>query len=810
MWRIPRRRRLIWGSGAAVLVAACLLVWFYLGVGHIPAGAIVVPRDFPTIQDALKHTSPGATIVVRAGGGPYQGPLVIRTSEISIIATGGRAVITCNDAAEPGITIGARGVTLRGFEVKAPGIGVQLDLASDVTLTDVVIIGARIGIQMDRSNGNSITAVRVRDGKTGIEMTSANRNTLRRIRIASVADVGITLSNSWSNTIEDVAVNGAQVGISLEDDSEENRIAAFRGDDCSTSGVEMINSSSNTLTASSFTDCGIGIALTTAKNNTIERNRIRNSLKKGISLYKSQQNMFSLNTISSGLKDGIHLSESRSNSLVYNSVTGCGGTGIMLESGKSNLLLANRIDRNAIGIQCLEGMRNRVLRNKLSGNALAGIVLSEGADNLFLDNTVTETAYGIALIGSTGNQFLRNTVTTCSADGISLLNRADRTLLQDNIIEKNDIGVLVAASSQSSIADNHIRACRTAVKLFQSGTGTRVEGNLIADNSVGVEIASELNKDETILRGTDAELIPGEAGFHLVLANNTFAHNTSHAISNLTDAAVYAAGNYWSGRSEAGRVAGKVILPRSSWKGTVALGTTDSLDQIIIARILQQALTADGIKVIDLIGLGDARMVKAALLAGDVDLALADPSDVDAEELTSQGITISPPLAVEDRLSLVVSPDIAGSLSGNTISDLAAYLSNGGVALKLAVQNTIPQEQVRSLVSAYGIPLTTNNTVWTTGIDETETLLKLGTANAGIVHSIEETVTMLGFQVLDDERGVLRTSHTAFLAPQRVIDSLPEVGAVEQRLRPLLTTDTVHSLVSKVRLLHMDPREAVQ
>ncbi len=807
MRKVPRRRYLIWGSAAAALLVTGALTWFFVAARI--SGAIVVPRDFPTIQSALEHAAPGARIIVRANGGPYQGKLVIQTPDVSIVAAGGRAVITCSGT-KTGVTIGARGVTLRGFEVRSCDVGIQLKLASSVTLDDIVITEARIGIRLGESDGNVLRSISVRNGEIGIAMTSANRNMLHRIRIDAVTNVGIRLSSAWSNTIEHATVNGARIGISLEDDSEENRIASFVGNECSTSGVEILNSSSNAVTTSLLADCGVGITLNAAADNTIERNRIQNSVKQGISLYKSQQNMISLNTVSDGCKDGISLFESSDNSLVCNSVIGCSETGIMLESVRSSLLLGNKIDKNAIGIQCQKGAGNRVLRNRLSGNALAGIILSEGTANLFLDNSVAGSSYGIALIGSTRNQLLRNGVAACSADGISILNHADQNTIQDNTIEKNRTGVLVAASSQSTITDNRIRGCAVAVRLFQSGTGTKVEGNSIRDNSIGIEIASRLNEDRTILHDTATELLPGDTRFHLVLANNTFVHNTSYDISNLTDKTVYAAGNYWDGRSKGGRVQGKVVLPRSSWKGTIAIGATDSLDQIIIARLLQLALIADGVKVIDLIGLGDTGMVKAALLAGDVDLALADPSGVDTKELAERGIAVSPPLAVENRLSLVVSSDIADSLPGDKISDLAAYLSSGGATLKLAVPKSIPSTLVRTLASVYGLPITGDSVVWTGDIAETETLLKLGTVNAGIVHSLEETVTLMGFRALEDERGVFHVSHTAFLAPRRVIAALPEVGAVEQQLRSLLTTDNVHSLVSKVRLLGSEPREVAQ
>ncbi len=802
---------MLWGGGVVALLGMCAIVWFFFIAGRPPANAIMVPRDFPTIQSALEHASPGATIVVKAGSGPFKGPLVIQTPTISILAAGGRAVIQC-DNMETGITIDANDVTLRGFKVRTSGVAVRVERSSGSLLDDVVTEEARIGIQLVDSDSNTFSHISVRNGDTGIEMTSANRNTLQAVSVDTMSDVGLRLSSAWANVICQVTVNGAPVGISVEQDSEENRISSCVCNNCATSGAEILSSSANVLSTSTFTDCGTAVMMNAADNNTVHENRIQNSLKCGVSIYKSQQNTVSLNAITSGLQDGISLVDAQENAVSYNSIDSCAGTSIKLESAKSNLLLGNKLTRSAIGIQGLSVEENRILRNELRENALVGIAMSEGGGNILLDNVVQKSAYGIALIGTTGNELLRNCITDSSAEGLSLLNRADHNLLQDFTIENDDIGILIAASSQSTLLNSSVTGSDVAVRLFRSGVGTRIEGNSITGNSIGLEIAARLDKDETILRGSDVPLSAGEEGFHVVLVHNTFARNTAYDISNLTDDTVYAGGNYWDGRSREaqGHVSDGVVLPRSAWKGTIALGTTDSLGQIIIARMMQLALSEDGFKAVDLIGLGNDEKVMEALAAGDIDLALADPSFSRVGDMSGSEVTVSPALEVEDGLSLIVSSDVARRLPANNISDLAAYLVAGDTTLTIAVQKTVSQAQVQSFASTYGIALTDADVIRTNDIDETETLLKLGKADACLVSRIEETLTLMGFTALEDGLGAFSVSHTAFIAPQGIIVAYPEIGALEQQLRSLVTTDVVHSLVSKVRLLHSDPAEVAR
>ena len=97
--------------------------------------------------------------------------------------------------------------------------------------------------------------------------------------------------------------------------------------------------------------------------------------------------------------------------------------------------------------------------------------------------------------------------------------------------------------------------------------------------------------------------------------------------------------------------------------------------------------------------------------------------------------------------------------------------------------------------------------IWTKGLEETEILLKLGTAGAGIVGMIEETLTLTGFSLLEDDKDFFDVSQSALVLRQDLLLLYPEIEAIETELAPLLTTETMHSLATRVRLLHQDPTE---
>ncbi|GAF81988.1 unnamed protein product, partial [marine sediment metagenome] len=206
--------------------------------------AIVVPRDFPSVQAALDHAPPGARIILQAGKGPFLGPLLIQTPGVSISSKGGKARLHY-EGSDPAITIHSDQVTVRGIVVEASGIGIRLEAVNDCLIEDIAIEGTPLGIQLLESYGSHLTNLSINGGQTGIEITSSGGNHLRQIQIERVALTGVRLVNAWSNSINTVSVVDAQVGISLEQDSEKNEILSSRLDQCVVSGVEILNSTNN-------------------------------------------------------------------------------------------------------------------------------------------------------------------------------------------------------------------------------------------------------------------------------------------------------------------------------------------------------------------------------------------------------------------------------------------------------------------------------------------------------------------------------------------------------------------------------------
>ena len=94
--------------------------------------------------------------------------------------------------------------------------------------------------------------------------------------------------------------------------------------------------------------------------------------------------------------------------------------------------------------------------------------------------------------------------------------------------------------------------------------------------------------------------------------------------------------------------------------------------------------------------------------------------------------------------------------------------------------------------------------------DQAVLVLQVGAVQVGIVKWIEETLSLTGFLLLEDDKGFFAVSQSALIVDRDLLALYPEIKAIETELSPLLTTETMHSLVSRVRLMYRDPTEVAR
>ena len=103
-----------------------------------------------------------------------------------------------------------------------------------------------------------------------------------------------------------------------------------------------------------------------------------------------------------------------------------------------------------------------------------------------------------------------------------------------------------------------------------------------------------------------------------------------------------------------------------------------------------------------------------------------------------------------------------------------------------------------------------DNVVRTQALAETESILKLGDAQVGVVSGIQETLSATGFEVLEDDLGFFRTGELALIVRRNLLLTHPEVEPLLENLTLLLTEGSIHRLVIRARLLHEDPTRVAE
>ena len=241
----------------AVFIALVFLLSFVLiRLPRLPAGAtpgtVIVPQDYPTIQQAIDVCSPGGTVLV--GPGTYNEnitvwkPLTIKgENKDTTIMDQVEAFIVCH--------ITADNVTISGFTIKDGSIGVSIDASDEATITNNIITSNDDGMWATSSLDNVISNNTISDNLfMGVYLKASNNTTLNSNTIVTNT-YGIYIENSEHNS-----VCGNNLSLNYAD------------------GIDVINSSYNAVFHNMISNNSRGIYLQGSNSNSIYENNLVNNL----------------------------------------------------------------------------------------------------------------------------------------------------------------------------------------------------------------------------------------------------------------------------------------------------------------------------------------------------------------------------------------------------------------------------------------------------------------------------------------------------------------------------------------------------
>ena len=809
-----RSRWILWGIlGAAGILAVVLIVMLWIArPSRLPDDVVLVPRDVPSLQEALDRVSPGATIAIQATTGPIQGPILITVSDVTLISSGGRASVN-GVGSEPALTIRADGVIVRGLDITSESIGLQID-ASDCTIEDLHIESAPIGIQLNHASRCVLKSVEVSEGRIGLELINSSSVSADDLTIVGSSEYGVRLLGSWNNLLRNLNLSENAVGISIEEASTDNVIEASNIEFSSIAAIEIHSSNDNALIGNTLDSVRIGIMLERGTGTEIRGCEVHRPTVSGVFLQQAIQNRIVETRIDGSQGTGIQLTQSAENTLFYNDVSDCREQGIYLISSGKNLIMGNEMDSCSIGIQITRSNNNRILRNRVSNSELCGFFVSSGSSNRLLDNVSIGGSYGMILTESGDNTLLRNTLNGADRAGLFLV----RTLGENHVAE-NDVracvwGLLLAASTRDRITYNRFTDNKIGVLSTQLGSGTRIEGNILAGNDIGLKQQMNLAGLESDLDVLGIVLPQSTESALPILSNNVFKDNADYDIQNESTIRLRAAGNWWGAASIRDPldavVSNGVSLEQSAWKGTIAVGTGSDDVRLLLGRILQLTLAEEGFRVIDLVGMGHQERVQQALLDADVDLIWWSGAAFEAQTPMEGSSSVVLPTPAREGWRIIVSARLAEGLTELTASGLANWYNETGEPLRYTATTAFGDESFETFLAAYKLGESVRSFTQAEALVEVEALLKFGAADVAIVRSLEETLTLSGFPAIEDELRVLGQDPISMIVQQSISTKYPEINNILETLGERLTSEAVHHLVSRIRLLHMEPEDVAR
>jgi len=246
---------------------------------------IIVPDDYPTIQEAVNAAGEGNTIFVR-NGTYYENVVVNKT--VSLIGENRTTTIIGGNGKGNVVEIISDNVKITGFTILQfvrSSVGILLNNANNCNITRNILIHNKDAIILEWSSNNSITLNYITETQSDtLFLRESSHNIIAQNKLEN-NHYGIDLIASPHNIVSENEMSGNFMGVSLGQgdgfvhSSDYNLISGNKIWDCNL-GVFLLAVSENHVVGNFITGCfeSGGIVLNMASvNNTISRNNVANN-----------------------------------------------------------------------------------------------------------------------------------------------------------------------------------------------------------------------------------------------------------------------------------------------------------------------------------------------------------------------------------------------------------------------------------------------------------------------------------------------------------------------------------------------------
>ena len=266
----------------------------------------------------------------------------------------------------------------------------------------------------------------------------------------------------------------------------------------------------------------------------------------------------------------------------------------------------------------------------------------------------------------------------------------------------------------------------------------------------------------------------------------------------------------------------------------VRVGSKIDTEGALLGNLVVQVLEAGGVKTQNKVSLGNTKIVRGALLAGEIDLYPeytgngaffhadeknpawkkldAGHARIKALDADKHKLVWLPPSPANNTWAIAIRKDVAAAQKLTSLADFGKWVAGGGkVKLAASAEFAERADALPAFQSAYGFKLRQDQLLLLAGGDTAATIKaaaeQTSGVNAAMAYGTDGPVAALGLVVLDDPQGVQPVYAPAVVVRAEVLAREPKIAPLLAPLWKTLDTATLQGLNAKIALEGQDAKK---
>ncbi|MEM3578286.1 MAG: NosD domain-containing protein [Candidatus Bathyarchaeia archaeon] len=203
----------------SLLLFSLLSLTFNIHLAKTEPVTIIVPDNYPTIQEAINAANTGDTILVLEG--TYIENVIVNKT-VTLIGENLQNTIIDGNATRTVIQVTADNVSISGFTIKNskyawPEGGLLMTNVSNCNVSNIIITNNWVGLWLEDSSNNDMSNIKIMNNRYASWLVRSHHNTLKNTAIANNTKYGLWLEDSLSNNLSKIIITNNEVGIQLEE-----------------------------------------------------------------------------------------------------------------------------------------------------------------------------------------------------------------------------------------------------------------------------------------------------------------------------------------------------------------------------------------------------------------------------------------------------------------------------------------------------------------------------------------------------------------------------------------------------------------